>query len=89
MKRQRSNTIYGLKLAMEKNDFERLKSGSGKKQNDFVANPINLKLNYFCFKNKRLFTKAHGSQIYCYIPDILKFPFLSPVSRQPSKFSRI
>ena len=40
MKRQLSNTIYGLKFAMEKNDFERLKSSSGKKRNDFVANPI-------------------------------------------------
>ena len=40
MKRQLSNTIYGLKFAMVKNDFERLKSSSGKKRNDFVANPI-------------------------------------------------
>ena len=40
MKRQLSNAIYGLKLAMEKNDFERLKSSSGKKRNDFFANPI-------------------------------------------------
>ena len=40
MKRQLSNTIYGLKFAMEKSDFERLKSSSGKKQNYFVANPI-------------------------------------------------
>ena len=42
MKRQLSNTIYGLKFAMEKNDFERLKSSSGKNRNDFVANPIGL-----------------------------------------------
>ena len=34
MKRQLSNTIYGLKFAMDKNDFERLKSSSGKKRND-------------------------------------------------------
>ena len=40
MKRQLSNTIYGLKFAMEKNDFERLKSSSGKKRNEFIANPI-------------------------------------------------
>ena len=40
MKRQLSNTIYGLKFALEKNDFERLKSSRGKKRNDFVANPI-------------------------------------------------
>ena len=40
MKRQLSNTIYGLKFALEKNDFERLKSSSGKKRNDFVANLI-------------------------------------------------
>ena len=40
MKRQLSNTTYGLKFAMEKNDFERLKLSSGKKRNDFVANPI-------------------------------------------------
>ena len=40
MERQLSNTIYGLKFAMEKNDFEGLKSSGGKKQNDFVANPI-------------------------------------------------
>ena len=40
MKRQLSNIIYGLKFAMEKNDFEQLKSSSGKKRNDFVANPI-------------------------------------------------
>ena len=40
MKRQQSNIIYGLKFAMEKNDFERLKSSSGKQRNDFVANPI-------------------------------------------------
>ena len=40
MRRQLSNNIYGLKFAMEKNDFERLKSSSRKKQNDFVANPI-------------------------------------------------
>ena len=37
-----SNTIYGLKFSMEKNDFERLKPSSGKKRNDFVANPIYL-----------------------------------------------
>ena len=37
MKCQLSNTIYGLKLAMEKNDFERLKSSTGKKLSDFVA----------------------------------------------------
>ena len=42
MKRQLSNTIYGLKFAVEKNDFERLKSSSGKKRNDFVANPIDI-----------------------------------------------
>ena len=35
-----SNTIYGLKVAMEKNDFERLKSSNRKLRNDFVANPI-------------------------------------------------
>ena len=34
------HTIYGLKFAMEKNDFERLKSSSGKKRKDLVANPI-------------------------------------------------
>ena len=39
MKPQLSNTIYVLKFAMEKNDFERLKSSSEKKRNDFVANP--------------------------------------------------
>ena len=39
MKLQLSNTIYGLKFAMEKNDFERLKSSSEKKRNDFVADP--------------------------------------------------
>ena len=40
MKRKLSNTIYGLKFATEKNDFERLKSSSGKNRNDFVCNPI-------------------------------------------------
>ena len=40
MKRQLSNTIYGLKFAIEKNDFKRLTSSSGKKRNDFVAKPI-------------------------------------------------
>ena len=40
MKRELSNTIYGVNFAMEKNDFERLKSSSGKKRNDFVDNPI-------------------------------------------------
>ena len=40
MKRQLSNIIYSLKFAMEKNDFERLESSSGKKRNDFFANPI-------------------------------------------------
>ena len=40
MKCQLSNTIYGLKFAMEKNDFERLKSSNGKKRNYFFANPI-------------------------------------------------
>ena len=40
MKRQLSNIIYGLKFAMENNDFERLKSSSGIKRIDFVANPI-------------------------------------------------
>ena len=40
MKRQLLNTIYGLKFAMDKNDFERLKLSSGKKLNDFVPNPI-------------------------------------------------
>ena len=37
---QLSNSIYGLKFAIEKNDFKRLKSSSGKKRNEFVANPI-------------------------------------------------
>ena len=32
MKRQLSNTIYGLKFAMEKNDFEYLKSSSEKSE---------------------------------------------------------
>ena len=40
MKRQLSNTIYGLKFVMEKKDFERLKSFNGKNRNDFIANPI-------------------------------------------------
>ena len=40
MKRQLPNTIYALQSALEKNDFERLKSSSGKKRNDFVANSI-------------------------------------------------
>ena len=40
MKRPLSNTIYGLKYAMEENDFERLKSSSGKKRKDFVVKPI-------------------------------------------------
>ena len=40
MKRQLSNTIYGLKFAMEKKDFGRLKSSSGKKLNNFIDNPI-------------------------------------------------
>ena len=47
MKRQLSNTIYGLKFAVKKNDFERLKSSIGKKRNDFVANPI-----FSCLHNK-------------------------------------
>ena len=47
MKRKISNTIYGLKFAMEKNDFEQLKSSSGKKRNDFVANPICPRYNPF------------------------------------------
>ena len=41
MKRQLSYTIYGVKFAMEKKNFERLKLSSGKKRNDFVANPKN------------------------------------------------
>ena len=40
MKRQLSNTIYGQKFALEKNDFEQLKPSIGKKRNNFVANPI-------------------------------------------------
>ena len=40
MKLQLSNTIYGLKFAMEKNDFEQLKSSSGRRRNDFVPNLI-------------------------------------------------
>ena len=52
MKRQLSNTIYGLKFAMEKNVFERLQSSSGTKRNDFVANPIFPKVSakkmYYC-----------------------------------------
>ena len=40
MKRQLSNTIYGLKFPMEKNDFERPKLSSEIKRNDFVADPI-------------------------------------------------
>ena len=40
MKRQSSNTIYGPKFSMVKNDLERLKSSSGKKRHDFIANPI-------------------------------------------------
>ena len=46
MKRQLSNTIYGLKFAMEKNDFERLKSSSGKKLND-CCQPNNM--NILCY----------------------------------------
>ena len=42
MKRQLPNVIYGLKFAMKKNDFERLKSSIGKNRNVFVANPIQL-----------------------------------------------
>ena len=34
MKFQLSNTIYSLKFAMEKNDFERLESSNGKKRNE-------------------------------------------------------
>ena len=49
MKRQLSNTIYGLKFSMEKNDFERLKSSNGKKRNDFVANPIVLNFSVKSF----------------------------------------
>ena len=45
MKRELSYTINGLKFAMEKNDFERPKSSSGKKRNDFGANPINIRQN--------------------------------------------
>ena len=48
-----SNTIYGMKFAMKKNDFERLKSSSGKKRNDFVANPI-VKLFIFVFWESNL-----------------------------------
>ena len=40
MKRQLSITIYGLKFAMEKNDFERISHLAEKRRNDFVANPI-------------------------------------------------
>ena len=57
MKRQLSNTIYSLKFAMEKKDFERLKSSNGKKRNDFVANPIKYlywALPLFCRKIKNL-----------------------------------
>ena len=63
MKRQLSNTIYGLEFAMEKNDFERLKSSSGKKRNDFVANPIDIidvSINIRSFNC----TKIGSSQIY-------------------------
>ena len=44
-----SNTIYGLKFGMEKNDFERLMSSSGKERNDFVVNSIYV---YKGFPNK-------------------------------------
>ena len=47
--RQLSNNIHGLKFAMEKNDFERLNSSSGKKRNDFVASPIHR--SFFLFQN--------------------------------------
>ena len=40
MKYQLLNTIYGLKFGMEKDDFEQLKSSSGKKRNDFIVYPI-------------------------------------------------
>ena len=51
MKHQMSNTIYGLKFPMEKNDFKRLKSSSGKKRNDFVANPIVITSKSLLFPN--------------------------------------
>ena len=56
MKRQLSNTIYGLNFAMEKNDFERLKSSRGKKRNDFVINPTEyqLRLNNAKYYNTKV-----------------------------------
>ena len=52
MKRQLSITIYGLKFAMKKNDFEPLKSSSEKKRNDFLANPIVQIFIMDCVKKK-------------------------------------
>ena len=51
MEHQLSNTIYGLKFAMAKNDFERPKSSGGKKRNDFVANPIEIPFLYIYINN--------------------------------------
>ena len=59
MKRQLSNTIYGLKFTMEKYDFERLKSSSGKRRNDFFANPM--KLISMQMKMKSLFVNCSNS----------------------------
>ena len=61
MKRQLSNTICGLKFTMEKNDFERLKSSSGKKRNNFVANPIYVKVRDAFYIRKSASLTSHPS----------------------------
>ena len=72
MKFQLSNTIYGLKFAMEENDFEQLKSCRGKKRNDFVANPI---YNHLCehriFKLTRKIVKDCGTKWSISVSEIL------------------
>ena len=64
MKCQLSNTTYGLEFSMEKNDFERLKSFSGKKRNDFVANPI--------YQNQSLIAHTLHQALYSLISRIYK-----------------
>ena len=61
MEHQLSNTMYDLEFAMEEDDFERLKSSSIKKRNDFVADPMHvrcnhvLNLNRYCFPIRKIF----------------------------------
>ena len=75
MKRQLSNTIYDLKFAIEKNDFERIKSSSGKRSTMRCWNLVTLSMptattnnrsnsTVICVKKRPDYQKRHEKLIF-------------------------